>query len=268
MAAQARRASGSATPAPATPVAAPVVAEIPDPRGPRELFDGDRTTADQFRAGLPLTPRSGRAELIRGTVRLNDRPPNPRRAALAEALKAWARQYEVETAGVVRAVDVRATLSPRDEVFCDAALYVPAAGRCSAAAGDDGPVRLVGPPDVVVCVASADGSSARSARDLYDRAEALRVGGVTELIFAGPVDGAGYGGRDGVRWYRLDDAPDRPGRGDGYLKSAALPGLWLPEAVLGPDPARVDVAGAVRAGCGTLDHALFVNALCAGRAPR
>ena len=250
-------------PAPA-PVAAPIRGELPDPRGPRELFDGDRATAERFRAGLPLTPHAERAELLRGSVRLNDGPADPRRVALTDALRAWARQYEVETAGVIRATAARATLSPRDEVFLDAALYVPANGRCMAVTDDDGARRLVGPPEVAVCVAQSTGNP-HAVHDLHDRIEALRAGGVTELVFAGP---AGYGGREGLQWFRLDDDPRRPGRDGGHLKSAALPGLWLPEAVLAPDPGRVDVTSAVRAGCATLDHALFVNALCGGRKPR
>ena len=76
---------------------------------------------------------------------------------------------------------------------------------------------------------------------------------------------AGAGG--GLQWFRLDADPRRPGRGGGYLKSAVFPGLWLPESVLNPDPEKVDVVAAVRAGCGTLDHALFVNGLCS-RKPR
>ena len=246
------------------PVAAPVVGELPDPRGPRALFDGDRATAERFRAGLPLTPNSERAELLRGSVRLNDGPADARRVALTDALRAWARQYEVETAGVVRAAGVRATLSPRDEVFLDAALYVPANGRCVAVTDADGAQRLVGPPEVAVCVAQA-ADDPHAVHDLHDRIEALRAGGVTELVFAGPT---GYGNQEGVRWYRLDGDPRRPGDGGGYLKSAVLPGLWLPKAVLAPDPGRVDVVSAVRAGCATLDHALFVNALCGGRKPR
>ena len=244
--------------------AAPVTAATPDPRGPRSLYEGDRATVAQFRAGLPVTPRSDRAELLRGVVRLHDRPASPQRAAMTEALRSWTRQYEVETAGVVRAAGVRATLSPRDEVFLDAALYVPASGRCDAVADPGGATRLLGPPEVAVIVTQSD-HDPDAYHDLHDRIDALREAGVTELIFAGP---ARRPDEDGVQWFRLDDDPRRPRRDGGYLKSGVLPGLWLPEVLLAPDPARVDVAGAVRAGCGTLDHALFVNALCAGRKPR
>ena len=241
----------------AAPVPAqPVYVALPPPSGVRELIEGERTTVDRFRPCLAGTPHADRAELLRGVVRLNDRPPSDRRTALAEALQAWTRQYEVETPGVVRAADVRVTLSARDELFVDAALFVPADGRCRTV-DDDAGTRLEGPPAVAVCVAETD-----RGRDLHDRIDALRESGVTELILAAA--------RGHLQWFRLDDDPHRPGRGDGFLKSAALPGLWLPEAVLDPDPSKVDVVAAVRAGCGTLDHALFVNGLCdpAGRKPR
>ncbi|WP_171183875.1 hypothetical protein [Alienimonas chondri] len=166
-------------------------------------------------------------------------------------MKSWARQYEVETPGIVRATDVRITLSSRDELFADVALYAPADGRCAEVADRLTGPRLQGPPTVVIGVAETD-----RGRDLSDRIDALREGGVTEFVLAGA--------RGGLQWFRLDDDPLRPGRGGGYLKSAALPGLWLPEAVLAPDPSKVDVVAAVRAGCGTLDHALFVNGLCNG----
>ncbi len=215
------------------------------------LSEGDRATVAGFRAELPRTPHAHRAELLRGVVRLNDAPPTPRRTALAEALACWTRQYEVETPGIVRATDVRITLSSRDELFADAALYAPADGRCAEAADRGVGRRLEGPPTAVICIAETDRD-----RDLPDRVDALREGGVTEFVLAGA--------RGGLQWFRLDDDPRRPGRADGYLKSAALPGLWLPEAVLDPDPTKVDVVAAVRTGCGTLDHALFVNALCSG----
>ncbi|MFH5803881.1 hypothetical protein [Alienimonas sp. DA493] len=217
----------------------------------RGLAEGDRATVAGFRAELPRTRYAARAELLRGIVRLNDLPPTPRRKALAEALQAWTRQYEVETPGVVRATEVRITLSSRDELFADAALYAPADGRCTAVTERGTGLRLEGPPTVVVCAAETDRD-----RDLPDRIDALREGGVTEFVLAGA--------RGGLQWFRLDDDPRRPDRGDGYLKSAALPGLWLPEAVLDPDPAKVDVVAAVRAGCGTLDHAMYVNSLCGG----
>ena len=213
------------------------------------LVEGDRASVAGFRSELARTPDAGRAELLRGVVRLNDDPPSPRRTALTDALKAWTRQYEVETPGMIRATDVRVTLSSRDELFADVALYSPADGRCVEVVDRAGGVRLEGPPTAVVCVAETD-----RGRDLPDRLDALREGGVTEFVLAGA--------RGGLQWFRLDEDPRRPGRGDGYLKSAALPGLWLPEAVLDPDPAKVDVVAAVRAGCGTLDHALFVNGLC------
>ena len=242
--------------------AAPVEGTLPDPR---RLFTGDRTTAGRFRAGLPLTPHAQRAELVRGIVRLNDSPPDPDRAvpraALSLALQTAARQYEVETAGVVRAVGVRCTLSPRDELFLDAALYVPTDGRCAAVTDDDGTVRLVGPPAVALCVARPGADR----YDLHDRHEALTLGGVSELVHVGPD---GHDDRDQVRWYRLDGDPAKPTRDGGHLRSAALPGFWLPEGLVDAEPSAADLTAAVRAGCGTLDHALFVNALCAGRKPR
>ena len=251
-------------PVPASPTFTNGPADGGAPPAPRALVEGERTTGDRFRPSLALTPHARRAELLRGVVRLNDDPPTARRVALTVALQAWARQYEVETPGVVRAADVRATLSPWDEPFFAAALYVPADGRCDAAADMAGGPRLIGPPAVAVVV--AEGSRDRTFRD---RHHALRAGGVTELVYASVGDGIpGSPDRGGIEWFRLDDAPARPGRGDGYLKSAVLPGLWLPEAVLGENPERVDVVAAVRAGCGTLDHALFVNRLCAGRKPR
>jgi len=231
--------------------ARPPVFAVPPKGAARGLAEGDRATVPGFRTELTRTANASRAELLRGQVRLNDDPPSPRRAALADALKAWARQYEVETAGVVRATDVRITLSARDELFADVALYSPADGRCAEATDLGAGRRLEGPPTAVICVAETD-----RGRDLPSRIDALREGGVTEFVLAGA--------RGGLQWFRLDDDPRRPGRGDGYLKSAALPGLWLPEAVLDPDPAKVDVVAAVRAGCGTLDHALFVNSLCNG----
>ena len=230
--------------------APPALTALPGGAG-RGLVDGDRATVPGFRAELARTPHAARAELLRGRALLNDAPPSPRRAALTDALLAWTRQYEVETPGIVRATGVRITLSSRDELFVDAALYAPADGRCAEATDRATGVRLEGPPIAAVLVAETD-----RGRDLPDRLDALREGGVTEFVLAGA--------RGGLQWFRLDDDPRRPGRGDGYLKSAALPGLWLPEAVLDPDPAQVDVVAAVRAGCGTLDHALFVNGLCGG----
>ena len=213
------------------------------------LYEGDVASAAQFRAGLPLTPHAGRAELLGGRVRLNDAPWSARRSALATALRLWARQYEVETPGVVRATENRIALGRHTELWADIALYLPAGGRCRP--DDADPARLIGPPEVVACVREDEAREPYAARE---RIEAARTGGVTELIVASA--------RGGLQWYRLDDAPDRPGRGGGCLRSAVLPGLWLPEAVLDPDPAGVDVAAAVREGCATLDHALFVNALC------
>ena len=232
----------------------PVYATLPAETVGSRLREGDYTTVDRFRPARAAAPHLPRAELLRGIVRLNDAPRSARRTSLTTALKAWARQYEVETPGVVLAVDVRATLSPRDEAFCDAALYVPADRRCVPAADADGAPRLEGPPALALCVSEEKGD-----RDLGDRIEALRQGGVTEFV------AAGAGG--GLQWFRLDADPRRPGRGGGYLKSAVFPGLWLPESVLNPDPEKVDVVAAVRAGCGTLDHALFVNGLCS-RKPR
>jgi hypothetical protein len=231
----------------------PVPPALSDPPGGggRGLSEGDRASAVGFRAELPKTPNVPRAELLRGVVRLNAAPPTARRQALTDALQAWTRQYEVETAGVVRATGVRITLSSQDELYADAALYAPSEGRCVEVRDSSTGIRLEGPPTAVICVAETDRD-----RDLPDRLDALRQGGVTEFVLAGA--------RGGLQWFRLDEDPKRPGRGDGYLKSAALPGLWLPEAVLDPDPAKADVIAAVRAGCGTLDHALFVNALCTG----
>ena len=201
---------------------------------------------------------------LRAVVRLGDGPPPARVAAVRDAFAAWARQYEVETAGVVRAAAVRAELGPHDVAFADLALFVPARNRCRPA-GD--PSRLTGPPDLMVVVEDAGPpGEARGRRNLLNsRYAALADGGVTELL---SVSVSPTGGGE-VQWFRTDPAdPRRPHRGGGYLKSAALPGLWLPENVLeGPaPPARLTAA--VRAGCGTLDHALFVNGLCTARKPR
>ena len=223
---------------------------VPRPTFP-PLESGDRMRADQFRDALDELPAGTRAELLHGRAWVHRETPSARRVELTDVLGTWLRQYEVETAGVAMVRGCRARLGPRDEPWLDLALYVPGAGNCRQL--PDG--SLDGPPEFAVCLSETGRGLA-----FRDRADACRRGGVLEYLAV-----AAEPGTRELRWYRFDDDPLRPTRdtGENLLRSGYFTGLWLPESVVTGDPRTVDTHAPIRRGTGTLEHAAFVNRLCA-----
>ncbi|MGE0707428.1 MAG: Uma2 family endonuclease [Planctomycetota bacterium] len=135
---------------------------------------------------------------------------------------------------------------------------MPSCARCRAAGGqtrdEDGYV--AGAPELVAEVAASSVSY-----DLHDKLGAYRRNGVREYLVWRVLDRA-------LDWFVLRDERYEPLApvGDGTLRSAVFPGLWLdPRALLAGDLAAV--LARLQAGLASPEHGAFRARLAAAEAP-
>jgi len=217
------------------------------------LEDGDRLSRAEFERRYDAMPGVKKAELIEGVVRM----PSPVRweqhAEPHADLMGWLVTYRALTPGVSVGDNGTVRLDLDNEPQPDAAAIVRPDHGGGVRLSPDGYVE--GAPDLVCEVAASTASF-----DLHAKLRVYRRNGVREYLVWRVRDAA-------VDWFALQGgefAPLAPDAGDGLLRSAALPGLWLdPVALVERRIARVlDVA---RLGCASPEHAAFVRRLADAR---
>lgn len=228
-------------------VAERVTREPPAFDGRSILVDGARMDQKTFHALYLHTPEPFKAELIGGVVHVAS-PVSRRHGKPYLRLVSWLARYEERTPGVEALGEITAILGGDREPQPDAVLLVrPECGGRTRADADE---YLVGPPELVVEVANTT-----AAFDLGEKKDDYEAAGVGEYLVVDVTAGA-------VRWFvrRRDKfAEQKPGP-DGFLRSAAFPGLWLdPAAFLADQPRKV--AAALRQGLASPEHKAFVAEL-------
>jgi Uma2 family endonuclease len=213
-----------------------------------ELCAGDRLTRDEFERRYSAMPHCKKAELVEGVVYMPS-PVNQRRHAGPHArIVTWLGHYIARTPGVEFGDNATVRLDLDNEVQPDVHVRIPAEIGGGSRIGLEGYVE--GPPELAVEVAASSASY-----DLHDKLRAYRRNGVREYLVWRVDD-------DAVDWFEL-----RAGRyerlpqgGDGVVRSAVYPGLWLDvPALLRDDLAAVLVR--LDAGMADADHAAFVARL-------
>jgi Uma2 family endonuclease len=215
------------------------------------LVDGARMDQKTFHALYLQTPVGFKAELIGGVVYVAS-PVSRRHGKPYIRLIGWLCRYEERTPGVEALAEVTDILGEDREPQPDAVLLI--RPECGGRTRVDADEYLVGPPELVVEVASTTG-----AIDLGPKKADYEAVGVQEYLVVDVAAGA-------VRWFvrrRGRFAEQKPGP-DGLLRSAVFPGLWLdPAAFLADQPRRL--AAALRRGLASPEHAAFVAELKARR---
>ena len=213
---------------------------------PRPLVEGERLDQPTFHARYLAMPPGTRAELIGGVVYL----PSPVSEEHGEAVVptvVWLSYYAENTAGLRVLDNATAVLGWRSEPQPDAMLRILTefGGQTRIERG-----LVCGAPELVVEVAKATRYV-----DLGPKLADYEQAGVGEYIVRA-LD------PDEVLWYKQDGGSlvRMPPDGDGFYRSAFLPGLWLdPNALLRGDNRRLRAV--LDQGLSTPEHAAFVAEL-------
>ena len=228
------------------PIAAPLPAAPISP-----LASGDELSRDEFERRYTAMPNVKKAELVEGTVFMPS-PVNIERHGEPEMdLGVWLGLYKIKTPGVGGGHNSTVRLDLRNEPQPDLLLYVrpESGGRARLNEG-----YLEGGPEFV-----AEVSASSVSIDLKGKFRSYHRNEVQEYLVWRVDDQA-------VDWFRLQGSeyvriePD----GRGWLRSVALPGLWLDSQALVSRDMNV-VLEALQAGLADAGHHAFVESLAARR---
>lgn len=210
------------------------------------LEAGDRLTRAEFERRYAAMPHVKKAELVEGVVYMPS-PVSLRHGEPHADVVAWLSLYRLSTAGVRVVTDGTVRLDNENEFQPDALLRIaPGCGGQSRTADD----YVEGAPELVVEVATSSVS-----RDLHDKLRAYCRNGVREYLVVRVLDHE-------LDWFVLREGAFvrlEPDSG-GIQRSEVFPGLWLDAgALLRGD--LLSVSAALAEGCGTPEHADFVQRL-------
>ncbi|MGE3173804.1 MAG: Uma2 family endonuclease [Planctomycetota bacterium] len=209
------------------------------------LQPGDRLVRDEFERRYRATPGVKKAELLEGVVYM----PSPARhdhGAPHTALAGWLAVYRAGTPGVDYGTDLTVRLDHDNEPQPDLLLR----RRDGGTSNVDADGYVAGPPELAIEVALSSVSY-----DLHQKKHVYRRAGVAEYLVVRVQDAV-------VDWFALRQGEYErlPVGGDGILRSAVFPGLWLDvDALLRCDDAQLHAVAAQ--GLATADHARFVDGL-------
>lgn len=230
------------------------VARVTTSKPAVRLHNGDHMDQPTFHALYEHTPDGFKAELIGGIVYVAS-PTTSRHGYPHGAAVHWLYTYYAQTPGVRPFDNTTNVLTEDSEPQPDACLTV--LPECGGQTTIDGDGNLVGAAELVVEVAYSS-----VAIDLHAKRADYEAAGVREY-FVALVEP-----QQVVRFVRRGSRlVERPADGDGILRSAAFPGLWLDPAGLFADNIHLLDAG-VREGLATPEHAAFVAKLEAKRTRR
>jgi Uma2 family endonuclease len=219
---------------------------VSDP--PRPLVEGERLDQPTFHARYMAMPPGTRAELIGGVVYMPSPVGRDHGKAHTPAV-VWLSYYEDFTPGTEVLIEATAILGWRSEPQPDGMLRIlpEFGGQTRIERG-----LVCGAPELVVEVAKATRYV-----DLGPKLADYEQAGVREYVVRA-LD------PDEVHWYRQEGGTlvRVPPDGDGFYRSAFLPGLWLdPSALLSGDNRRLRAV--LDQGLATPEHAAFVAELAA-----
>ena len=228
----------------------------PKPTPPPPLATGQRLDADEFLRRYRQAPDDLRAELVGGTVYVDDMAVRVREHGNPVALlTTWLTVYHAATPGTEPATDCTTRLHLRGVPQPDAVLRIlPAYGGRTRNTTDG---LIAGGPELVCEVGAAT-----AARDAGPKRDDYLAAGVREYLLwrteAETLDWfALRGAGDGARYEPLPE-------GGGVFKSEVFPGLWLDRsALLRRDAAAV--LSTLNAGLAAPEHAAFAASLSAMR---
>lgn len=239
--------SVSRTPlSPDLPTAAPVVPP---------LENGDRMDRFEFERRWNAMPQLKFAELINGIVYMNSALRHRYHGMPHSYLDYWATHYAIWTPGVEHGNSASVRLDELNEPQPDCYLFLPKElGGNAVVSSDD---YIEGTPDLVAEVAASSTS-----RDLHQKLEAYRLGGVQEYLIWRVLDHR----FDWLVLQQGDYVPLAP-ESDGIIRSRVFPGLWLNPTVLIERQATRLLEALIR-GLESPEHAAFVERLRAAAAQK
>lgn len=214
------------------------------------LEAGDHLDQKTFHARYEAMPSHCRAELIEGIVYM----PSPLKAnhgKIHVEVLVWLAMYKVATPGTYALDNTTAILGPASEPQPDAALLI--LRECGGQTREDEEGYLVGPPELVVEVASSSVSY-----DLHSKRREYERAGVREyLVLILDEERAVWFARRAEGF-----VPLTPGD-DGLWRSEMFPGLWLDApALFRCDTRRVQ--DVLQQGLASAEHGGFVESLKRG----
>ncbi len=209
------------------------------------LQNGDRLTVEEFERRYRAMPELKKAELINGVVYLPSPVTLDDHGGPHFDMICWLGLYRMVTPGVRGGDNATLRLPLNNRPQPDACLIVEPSHGGQVQIVDR---YIVGGPELVAEVAATSVNY-----DLTDKLPLYLQNGVREYlvwrVFDQEIDW--FVLRDG-QYERLAPSPE------GFLKSEALPGLWLdPAALIRADMARV--AQVAQAGLSSPEHAQFVG---------
>jgi Uma2 family endonuclease len=211
-------------------------------------------TRVEFERRYEAMPQLKKAELVEGVVYMPSPVRLHRHSQPHFDLIAWLGVYRAGTPGVLGGDNATARLDLDNEPQPDALLLIdPARGGQARISADD---YIEAAPELVAEVAASSASY-----DLHTKLNVYRRNGVQEYLVWRVLD-------QQLDWFVLRGSqyerlvPDA----QGWLRSAAFPGLWLDVvALLQGDMARV--LAVVQQGVASPEHAAFVQRLQATAGP-
>ena len=212
------------------------------------LENGDRLTRAEFERRYHAMPQVKKAELIEGVVHMPSPVRFDQHAWPHFNTIGWLGQYAALTPGVLGGDNGTIRLDTDNEPQPDVFLFIDPQRGGQAGIDDEGYV--VHGPELVVEI-----SASTASYDLHTKMTVYRRNGVREYVVWRVQDGE-------IDWFVLRDGryEPLPADADGISRSEIFPGLWLDRPAL----LRGDLAAvfdAVRRGCSTPEHAVFVQRL-------
>ena len=198
----------------------PAAPTAPRPAVP-PLRDGDRLTRAEFERRYKAMPDVKKAELIEGEVFMPSPVRIHRHGRPHHHMSFWLGFYESLTPGLIGGGDSTVRLDLDNEPQPDLLLMIPRAAGGQAYIDEDEDY-VTGAPELLVEISASTVSV-----DLHRKLRAYLRNGVREYVVWRTEDAAvDWFGLRGGRYERQE-----PG-GDGLLKSAVFPGLWLDSAAM------------------------------------
>jgi Uma2 family endonuclease len=213
------------------------------------LESGDRLTRPEFERRYAAAPVA-KAELIEGVVYVASPLRFQQHAEPHSRVDTWLGTYVAFTPGTRSGIEPTVQLDLDNEPQPDIVLLIDESAGGQTRVTAEG--YLEGAPELVIEIAASS-----AALDLGDKKQAYRRNGVTEYlvwqVFENQID-----------WYTLTDGAYQrlSVDGDGILRSARFPGLWLAvNAILTGDMAQVLTV--LQTDLQSLEHQAFVAQLAA-----
>ncbi|HIK30159.1 MAG TPA: Uma2 family endonuclease [Oscillatoriales cyanobacterium M59_W2019_021] len=209
------------------------------------LENGDRLTRSEFERRYEAMPHVKKAELIEGIVYMGS-PVRIIHGQPHALVMTWLGTYWTATPGLGLGDNTTVRLDADNEPQPDALLRIEVGGQSVISA--DGYVE--GAPELIVEVAASS-----AAYDLHDKKRVYRRNGVREYVVWRVRDRQ-------IDWFSLQEGNYEllSSDGDGIIRSAIFPGLWLAVADL-LEGNMMRVLAVLQQGIASSEHQEFVREL-------